>query len=304
MNLVDIDRAILRKMNKWFESIKEDSVSRAVAENTVVMGGCIASMLLGKRVNDYDVYMRDPDVVKMLITYYFDQIKAMGGSLETSNERWAIVGDLVINPAFGLEPGVQPLMYHDSDRPIGSYSVHYDDAVTSALDLEDKICEEGEPYIPIAISDNAITLSNDVQVVIRFFGDPEDIAETYDFAHCKGYWCSWKNEDRIHVPEDALLSLLSKELKYIGDGQYPLSSLFRANKFLRRDFKVRLSELLKIAYHLSQLDLSDPYVLERQLIGMDVAYFQEVIDCLQGDDGDFEDRIGYTMLCDALEEAL
>lgn len=69
---------------------------------------------------------------------------------------------------------------------------------------------------------------------------------------------------------------MSKELKYIGS-KYPICSIIRLRKFLKREFTITAGHLLKICYQISELNLSDPKVLEEQLIGVDAAYFNEII---------------------------
>nr|MCU0343906.1 T9SS type A sorting domain-containing protein [Ignavibacterium sp.] len=43
-------------------------------------------------------------------------------------------------------------------------------------------------YRPVFISENAITLSDKVQLVIRFYGTPAEIHDNYDYAHCMCYF--------------------------------------------------------------------------------------------------------------------
>lgn len=53
---------------------------------------------------------------------------------------------------------------------------------------EEGLNEKGEKYRIVFMSSNAITLSNKVQIVIRFFGEPSEIHDTYDFIHATNYW--------------------------------------------------------------------------------------------------------------------
>ena len=53
---------------------------------------------------------------------------------------------------------------------------------------------------------------------------------------------------------------------------------------------------MKIMFQISQLDLTDPDVLEEQLIGVDVAYFEMLIEALRAKysaDKDFQITAGY-----------
>ena len=46
-------KAVLRKkIDAWLASIEDESVRTLARKNTIVTGGCIASMLLKEKVND------------------------------------------------------------------------------------------------------------------------------------------------------------------------------------------------------------------------------------------------------------
>jgi hypothetical protein len=60
--------------------------------------------------------------------------------------------------------------------------------------------------------------------------------------------------------------------------------MIRTRKFVERGFRINAGQFLKIAVQLSQLDLKDPIVLQEQLIGMDAAYFAQVLRLLEEHD--------------------
>jgi len=75
-------------------------------------------------------------------------------------------------------------------------------------------------------------------------------------------------------------AIMSKTLKYVGS-KYPICTLFRIRKFVKRGWSISAGEALKIAYDISKLDLDDLVVLRDQLVGVDSAYFVDVIKALQ-----------------------
>ena len=152
-------------------------------------------------------------------------------------------------------------------------------------------------YRPIFLTTNAITLSNQVQIVVRFYGEPEKIHENYDFVHCTNYWSSWDNE--LHLNPAALVCLLSRDLKYIGS-KYPLASIFRTRKFIRRGWSITAGQMLKIMMQIKDLDLNNISVLEDQLIGVDIAYFHELISKLRDKCGDDVDQTYLISLIDEI----
>jgi hypothetical protein len=128
-------------------------------------------------------------------------------------------------------------------------------------------------YTPLFFSPNAISLSNQLQIVIRFFGDAETIHKTFDFIHATNYFTF---EEGLVTNKEALESILTKQLKYQGSF-YPLTSIIRAKKFLKRNWNINAGELLKIMFQISLLDLQNPDVLDEQLVGIDVVYFERLI---------------------------
>jgi hypothetical protein len=133
-------------------------------------------------------------------------------------------------------------------------------------------------YRPVFLSTNAITLSDKVQLVVRFYGEPDQIHENYDFVHCTNYYDH--KEGVTTLRPAAVESLINKELKYVGS-KYPLCSVIRTRKFIKRGFYISAGQYLKMCFQLSQLDLTNIDVLEDQLVGVDSAYFMSVISALR-----------------------
>lgn len=132
-------------------------------------------------------------------------------------------------------------------------------------------------YKPVFFSPNAISLSNDIQIVCRFHGDNVAIHKTFDFIHATNYFTF---KEGLVTNVAALESILTKQLKYQGS-QYPLTSIIRMKKFLKRGWNMGAGEILKILFQVSELDLHNPDVIEEQLIGVDVAYFGAIIEILR-----------------------
>lgn len=137
---------------------------------------------------------------------------------------------------------------------------------------------EGNKYRPVFMSTNAITLTNKIQIIIRFYGEPDEIHASYDYVHCTCYWQSWDNW--LELPKDALVSIMNKELVYMGS-KYPICSVIRSRKFLKRGWHINAGQYLKMAFQISELDLTDVDVLEDQLVGVDTLYFLAVVDTLR-----------------------
>jgi hypothetical protein len=129
-------------------------------------------------------------------------------------------------------------------------------------------------YRVVFMSQNAITLSNKIQIVIRFFGNPEQIHRNYDFAHCRNHYDYFNND--LFLDPLAMECILSKTLKYTGSLN-PFCSLIRAKKFIGRGWKITTGEMLKISSQIAKIDFNNIPMLREQLTGVDALYFFQLI---------------------------
>lgn len=143
------------------------------------------------------------------------------------------------------------------------------------VDYFKKENKKGDKVTVLSATSNALTLSNDIQLITRFVGSPEEVHKNFDFVHTKNYW--YKNN--LVLNPDSIESILTKELKYVGS-LFPVSSIFRMKKFIARGWTITAGEMLKIAWDVSKLDLGDIDILRDQLVGVDISYFSAVIDKL------------------------
>lgn len=260
-----IKKVIAERMGEWFASINDENVRKLAKDNTIVTGGCIASMLLKEPVNDFDVYFRTHEAALAMAKYYVQAFKeANSTGLDISVDAHSRADRIQIRVG---SVGVA--------REIGAKESPEDD---EGLEEQGELLEsskvdasvKGKPFRPTFISSNAIMLAGKVQLVFRFFGEPGDIHKNYDFIHCTNYWMSWNGD--LVLNQAALESLLAKELRYVGS-RYPICSMFRIRKFVKRGWSIHAGQMLKIAFQISELDLSNVATLEDQLTGVDVAYF-------------------------------
>jgi hypothetical protein len=294
MNEKRVAQHLRKKFNDWVASIKDKELREEVAEDAIITGGCIASLLLGEKVNDYDIYFKSICVAEDVAKYYiaeFNNNSQLSGpgigtitpKIEATQGEDGECGRVKIyirSAGVAAEGDEQEYAYFetDSDEKVEDYierTFAWKEDAEGKLDRES---EEKPPYRPVFITSNAITLSDKIQLVLRFVGSPSKIHENYDFVHCKNYWTA--ADGKLHLKKDSLSSLLTKTLVYTGS-KYPVCSLFRLRKFLARGWTITAGQILKIALQVSDLDLNNAEVLEDQLIGVDVAYFAEVLDLVK-----------------------
>lgn len=313
-----IKGVLQRKFTDFVDSIDDERVKELVRDGTVITGGSIASMLLSEPVNDFDMYFRDKATAVAVAEYYVEKFKANppprfkgGGNVkifvkvaddgkttkqvlkpgtgigdvpEDYEEREVVVPGRVriYIKSVGIagekgDDGKYKYFEGDRDPDAADATEYVEQALSVAQDIEEE--DEDKPkYRPIFLTSNAITLSNKVQLIIRFYGDPQEIHENYDFVHCTSYWTS--RDGKLVLRPEALECLLAKELRYNGS-RYPVCSVFRVRKFINRGWSINAGQLLKMMMQVSHLDLEDIEVLEDQLIGVDAAYFTEIIEKLR-----------------------
>lgn len=274
-----IKSILSKKITEWTNSITDDQLKRKVRENVIVTGGAITSMLMGEEVNDYDVYFRDHDTTLLISKYYLDLFK----SKTNAGKKMTITdfeGRIKIVIA---SDGVAEDKAAIRTTPTGIEEAH-EESEQIALTKED---EKDKPkFQPVFLTSNAITLTGKVQIVIRFYGEPDVIHENYDFAHCTNYWQGW--DGQLILRPIALETILSKTLLYQGS-KYPICSLIRTRKFIERGWKINAGQFLKMAMQISKLNLEDMSVLEDQLTGVDTAYFNQLITALKENNKDVVD---------------
>lgn len=298
MNRKTICKILGKVHHGLLETIDDPVVRSAMKVGSVYTGGAIASMLRNESVNDYDVYFVDKKTCRLVANYYVrkfmeineENLKTRPGSGKRIVPR--IVDEdnriKIIIPSAGIasESGEGERAYQFFESQSDEEAERYVDDIAEMFEEADEIPKEdleknGDIRLrhrPVFLSSNAITLSDKIQLIIRFYGSPEEIHKNYDYVHCMNSWTS--KDNKLILRPEALESILSKHLQYKGS-LYPLSSIIRTRKLIRRGWRLNAGQYLKMCFQLSQLDLTDIDVLEDQLIGVDNAYFVQLISRLR-----------------------
>jgi len=260
MKIKTIRQIIASKFDRWANSIEDEALRKMVMDNTIITGGCIVSMLLQEKVNDFDIYFRNYDTALAVARHYAKDVP--GVNIKEMDED-GVYGDKAKAKKVRI-----------------SIRTNADTIYKGEEEASDESEEEkaGEKFTVKFMSSNAITLSGKIQLVMRFYGNPEDIHKNYDFVHCTSYWSSWDN--KLVTPEKALAAILTRELIYVGS-KYPLCSLIRIRKFVARGWTITAGQMLKIILQLNELKLTDIKVLQDQLVGVDSAYFAQLLTAIK-----------------------
>lgn len=272
MQTKTIQKNIRIKIEQWLETITDSDLKSDLKNNVLVSGGSITSMYLNEPVNDFDVYIKNIDVLLRLAQYYCEPfaIQILDGRkkeelMKGYNEGILLFDENYIN-CFTVSVG------NLKDNQIKLFLLE------GGKRVNENIPPEELNYTPVFFSPNAISLSNQLQIVLRFHGDNVAIHKTFDFIHATNYFTF---ESGLVTNKEALESILTKQLRYQGS-EYPLTSIIRMKKFIKRGWNINAGEMLKMMFQVSELDLTNPDILEEQLIGVDVAYFSKLIEILRG----------------------
>lgn len=298
-----IEKTLNAKVEEWLKSIekladdevdpegekkKRKEITDAIRKDIVITGGAIASMLGGHLPNDYDIYFKTVETTMLIIKYYIENLP------DVKNDKTAmpIVRE---NTTGGVEIMVQSAGVAGEGEDIEQDSYDYFEFMpnnSSEVYLGQLATKETGKYKVAFMTSNAITLTDSIQIIIRFCGEPESIHDNYDFLHCTNYWTI---DGGLVTRPDAVLSIMTRELKYVGS-LFPICSLFRLRKFIERGWTITAGEIFKMAWDVSKLDLNNYNVLREQLIGVDTAYFGEVLSVLQNNGYDSTKDIDRTYL--------
>ncbi|MFW6002379.1 MAG: hypothetical protein ACOCQD_03485 [archaeon] len=293
INKKNINSILNKKFDEWVESIDDEHIRHLVEHNTIISGGCIASMLLGENCNDYDVYFQNFETAYQVAKYYIDRYEEI--YKEDINEVEFL--DLEVITDEDNDEMKRIKIKNSSGREIyARRESRKDKEEIKEEDKKSSTKKSDKKYEPKFITDNAITLTDQIQIVIRFYGEVEEVLGNFDFVHCMNYWTS--HDRQLVLRQDALESLLCKELKYVGS-KYPFCSIVRTRKFISKGWIINAGQYLKMAIQLCELDFKDPNILQDQLIGVDTEYFRDFINKLEESN---DEKLDKTALYSIIDE--
>lgn len=167
MNGKNIKKHLNNKLRDWILNIDDESIKKIIRDNVIVTGGAIVSLLTGEKLHDYDVYFRTKEACLAVATYYVGKWNEMHPDKPVSvrcDDKTGKIDCFVSSKGIADEDEVKT-----SDISYNFAST--EEEIEEALEQE----TENEKYRPRFITSNAITLTDKVQLVIRFYGEVEEI---------------------------------------------------------------------------------------------------------------------------------
>jgi len=310
LNKKNIKRNIERKINRWCDSIKDKELVKDIKKDIIVTGGCFVSLLNNEDVNDYDVYFSTKETAYKVAKYYVEKSGRDDIFVASSQEEFISHFNKLVQKEKSLYASEEEAFEVLKDA-VGNYK---DDRVfiyipssgiASTEEFEkqkekqfatqhskEEKSEKKETYETVFISSNAITLTNDIQIIIRFFGTPEEIHENFDYTITKNYYY----QNKVVLNPQALEDILTHTLTYCGS-KYPICSLIRLRKFIKRGYTINAGNILKMCFQIKAFDLYNIEVLKDQLMGVDSIFFEALIYQLK-QTNDFD----YGYICNLIDE--
>jgi hypothetical protein len=257
-----IKKVIAAKLNKWVASLDDIDLRVMVRKDVIVTGGCIVSLFQNETPNDYDIYFKTKATTLAVAKYYAKQYCKKDIEVRDIDDRISF--------------------FIKSSGVAGTPPIEDDDGVADVVGEDgDLIIPEDEAtpnFYPVFFSDNAVSLNGKIQIIIRFYGDIDEIHKNFDFIH---YTCSYSlDENELVTPVDALTAIINKDLVY-QHSLYPVCAIIRTRKFIKRGWTITAGQYLKMIWDCNKLDLRDMTVLRDQLVGVDSTYFRWMMEALE-----------------------
>jgi len=253
--------SFLRTVNNLCEeklkelALTEKQFSETILCTSFIAGGAILSVSKQEKIKDYDLFMTTPAAALKLFNILIKRIPD-GDSLTLTVEQDNI------NP--NLHRGY--LFLNNAFR---------EDTLEKAIDRFNENCKKykikSHKVYPTYLSKNALTLSNGVQLIFRFIGEPKEVFSTFDYEHCKIYWRPNPLGlllGSVHYEGRSQESIAKNELIYTGNTRFVLSAISRLNKFIKRGWGISPSSLLSLALSVNKVDWSSREALEEELLGI------------------------------------
>ena len=170
----------------------------------------------------------------------------------------------------------------------GEYISDYDLYFDTKEDLKVMQKYLDENFKVAFTSPNAISYKKD-KICIQLIVMPELIGlgcdgllAGFDFTVCMGAFSM--KEDRFYHDEDFLIDLSEKRLIFNIKAKYPIASMYRVLKYIKKGYKISGLEIVKISLSIHNLKMETYRDLRQQLMGIDTLFLKELTDNLLSPD--------------------
>jgi hypothetical protein len=120
-----------------------------------------------------------------------------------------------------------------------------------------------------------------VQLVKVLTGTPAEVIDSFDFTICQA---AFDLDDGFIVGADFFQHLAQRRLVFNINAEYPICSLYRVRKFIKRGFHFSGIEAIKLGLRIQALKIETYADLRKQLMGIDTLFLRDLTDALKGQD--------------------
>lgn len=227
------------------EDLLEPVANLTGKTTTIITGGAIASMLQNEKVNDWDVYFHNEEVVRKVMKAYAPVVtEALGREVK-------VIEIEVANPYWNK--------YSDKTVPMTKKQFKFSTESFGTIKENIKTNHLGIKYV----SDTSISFYNGVQFIFGFYGSPKEIHKSFDFLHATNYYY----QEELHLDPEKVMWAIEKKLVF-NNSLYPLAAMKRAmRKFIPKGYTISTEQLFKVGLMAMSLPFTKEEVL-KQLRGI------------------------------------
>lgn len=132
-------------------------------------------------------------------------------------------------------------------------------------------------------TDSALSVIDEghrVQLIKVITGTPEEVIKSFDFTICQA---AYDFESGFIFGPEFFLHLAQRRLVFNISAEYPICSLYRLQKFIKRGFQFSGIDAIKLGLRIQALRLATVEDLRRQLMGIDTLFLKDLTDSLVGE---------------------
>ena len=128
------------------------------------------------------------------------------------------------------------------------------------------------------------TVGHRVQLIKVVTGEPDEVISKFDFTVCQAAMSVPGSISIFYFDVDFFPHLAQRRLVFNTAAQFPVCSLYRAAKYIKRGFHFSGIDAIKLGLKIQALDISNYAELRRQLMGIDTLFLKDLTDSLAGQD--------------------
>jgi|SRR5579872_2518407 len=140
-------------------------------------------------------------------------------------------------------------------------------------------CPQDEKTVHTDSACSVVLDGHRVQLIKCVLRTPAEVLEGFDFTICQG-GLDWN--DGFIFGKDFFQHLAQRRLVFNIKAEYPICSLYRLRKFIKRGFHFSGIEAIKLGLRIQALQIDTYADLRKQLMGIDTMFLRDLTDSLKG----------------------